>query len=127
MKLDLIDVLGWGYLDIEFLQDKIEEFKLEIDDIKDNIEETSNDFTDINNWIYSTFSIASSNFLKEVEEYAENNGIDFNKDNIEIEVFTNHSDSFLNGDKLNHEIDISDFSGDNIYFYLNWLKDNIKR
>ena len=103
-KIDLVDVLGWGYLDVEFLNDRINEFNIDIDDIKDDIDGYADNYMEINSWIYSTFRIAAYNFLDKVEDYANSNNIEFNKDDIEIEVFCNYLDSFLNGDKLNSEI-----------------------
>ena len=123
MKLDLTDILGWGSFDVQFLSDRIEEFNLDIDDIKDDIDGYADNYTDINNWIYSIFRVAAYNFLDKVQDYADSNGIEFDKDNIEIEVFVNYLDSFLNGEHLNSEIDISDFSDDNIKSYLEWLSD----
>lgn len=57
--LNLSDVLGWGYCDVEFLNNKIKEFDLSIDEI-DSI---GGDLTDINSWIYCTFYLAANKFL----------------------------------------------------------------
>lgn len=124
-KLDLTGVLGWGYLDLQFLNERINEFNLDTDDIKDDMDgyvEEEN-YSDINTWIYSTFRLAGYNFLDKVEEYAEENEIEFDKDSIEIEVFTNYLDSFLNGDKLNSDTDVADYSDENLLNFLNSLED----
>ena len=121
--LTLSDVLGWGSCDVDFLNNRINEFNINIDDIKDDIYSICGELTDINTWIYSVFYIAANNFLDTVENYSNENDIDFNRDDIEIEIFCNYLDSFLNGRKLNSEIDVSDLSDDNIKYYLKWLED----
>lgn len=121
--LDLTDVLGWGYLDIKFLDSKISEFELETEDIKDEIDSIGFESADINSWIYCTIYLGARRFLESVETYAQENDIEFCIDDIEIEVYTNYLDSFVNGDKLNSDIDISDYSEENLQHYLDWLKD----
>lgn len=119
-ELNLTTVLGWGYLDVAFLERKLEEFDVDTDDVIDRIESFGGDKTDINNWIRSTFELAAYNFLDKVQDYANENEIEFDKDEIEVEVFCNYLDSFLNGKDLNHEIDITDFSDGNLQRYLDW-------
>ena len=121
--LNLSDVLGWGYCDVDFLNNRIKEFDINSDDIKDEIESFCGNVTDINSWIYSVFYIAANNFLDAVETYSNNNDISFNRDDVEIEIFCNYLDSFLNGSKLNSEIDVANLSDDNIEYYLKWLED----
>jgi hypothetical protein len=123
MELNLASVLGWGSLDINFLENKMEEFNLDSDDVIEQIESIGSDKLDINNWIYCTFDIQANKFLDKVEEYAKDNNIDFDKDDIEIEIFINYLDSFLNGNKLNSDIDVSNLNDDNLAYYLEWLKD----
>ena len=113
--LSLTDVLGWGSMDINFLEDKMAEFNLNASEVFDFIEEEGMaDKTDINNWIYATFYIAANNFLDEVKEYAAAENIEFNKNDIDIEIFCNYLDSFLNGTVLNSDIDIMDYSNENL-------------
>lgn len=118
-NITLTTVLGWGSLDLEFLENKINELDLNIDDVLNKLE--SNDFnkTDINSWIYCTLLIGANNFLVEVEKFAEINELEFNKDLVDIEIYTNYLDSFLNGEVLNSDIDITNFSNDNLKSFIN--------
>lgn len=122
MTLDLTNVLGWGILDIQFLEGIIEKYDIDTDDIKEDVEGYSEVVTDINRWVYSTFRLAADKFLNAVQTYADNNSIEFNKDDIEVKVFVNYLDSFLNGKKLNSDTDIADLSDENLKSYLEWLK-----
>lgn len=117
-------VLEWGSLDVKFLEDKINEFNICPYDIRDYIESFEGNIYNINNWIYSIFNIAGNRFLEKVQVYADENGIEFNRDKIDIEVFCNYLDSFIDGSHLNSfDIDISNYSDENIEYYLNWLKE----
>lgn len=121
-KIDLTDVLEWGYLDVEFLNDKINEFNLNIDDIKDNIDSIGGDYTNINDWIYSVFYIAANNFLDKVLDYSNENYLSYEADRVEIDIFCNYLDSFLNDKYLNSEIDIMDYSDDNLKNFIDLVQ-----
>jgi hypothetical protein len=123
MELNLTSILGWGSLDINFLENKMEEFNLDSDDIIDEIENAGFDKLDIQSWIYCMFYIQANKFLDSVAAYANSNDILFDRDEIEIEIFCNYLDSFLNGNKLNSDIDVSNLNDDNLAYYLEWLKD----
>ena len=120
--IDLTDVLGWGSCDVEFLDKKISEFNLDVDDIKSEIDSIGLNLADINGWIYCTFYLGAYNFLNKVQHYADINNIEFDKNDIEIEVFTNYLDSFLNGSILNSEVDIMDFSDENLSSFIDKVK-----
>jgi len=122
-NLNLTTVLGWGSLDVEFLENLISDNKLDTDEILDEIESIEGDKTEINTWIFISLQMSAYNFLNDVEYYAENNNIKFDIDAIDVDPFVNYLDSFLNGNKLNSEIDISDHSDENIADYLKWLND----
>ena len=111
-------VLGWGSLDLEFLENKINELELDTDDILDELELNDFDKTNINNWIYSTLYLGANNFLDKVQEFADENELDFDRDLVEIEIYTNYLDSFLNGGILNSDIDITDFSENNLKSFI---------
>ena len=118
-NITLTSVLGWGSLDLEFLENKINELGLDTDDILDELELNDFDKTNINNWIYITLYSGANNFLDKVQEFAEENELDFDRDLVEIDIYINYLDSFLNGEILNSEIDITDFSNDNLKSFIN--------
>ena len=76
-KLSIVDLMGWGFLDVEELERRVEvaeNFGVEIDEIKEGIEEFSNDntaFLDINNWIYSTMTLTFNEVMRGLEQYIE--------------------------------------------------------
>ena len=117
-NITLTAVLGWGSLDLEFLENKINELELDTDDILDELELNDFDKTNINNWIYVTLYQGATNFLDKVQEFADENELDFDRDLVEIEIFVNYLDSFLNGGILNSDIDIMDFSEDNLKSFI---------
>ena len=125
-NITLSTVLGWGSLDLEFLENKINELGLDTDDILDELELNDFDKTDINNWIYATLYQGATNFLDKVEEYALINDLEFDKDLVEIDIFINYLDSFLNGEILNSDIDITDFSDNNLKSFISKVMEGIK-
>ena len=111
-------VLGWDSCDVQFLENKISEFKLNIDDILDELELNYSDKANINGWIYYAFYLGASNFLNEVEEFAKKNKLKFYKSTIDIQIFANYNKSYLNGKILNKDINITDFSDDNLKSFI---------
>lgn len=111
-------VLGWDSYDVQFLENKISEFKLNIDDILNELELNYSDKANINGWIYYTFYLGASNFLDKVQEFGKNNGLNFDRDFVNIKIYTNYNDSFLNGEILNKDIDITDYSDDNLKSFI---------
>ncbi|MDD3465616.1 MAG: hypothetical protein PHE67_00585 [Campylobacterales bacterium] len=107
-------ILGGGVLDVNFLVQKLEEFDLDAQDVVDYAKEYESGNLTINGLIYATFNLAANNFLDKVVEYAEDNELSFDKDSVEVEVYTNYLDSFLNGSILNYEIDVMDYSDENL-------------
>ena len=124
-NITLSTVLGWGSLDLEFLENKINELGLDTDDILDELELNDFDKTDINNWIYATLYQGATNFLDKVEEYALINDLEFDKDLVEIDIFINYLDSFLNGEILNSDIDITDFSDNNLKSFISKVMEGL--
>ncbi len=116
--INLTDVLDWGNIDVEFLNNRIDEFEINTDDIVGEIESMGGDKTEINSWIYSTFYIAANNFLDKVEEFADARELEFERNNVEIDIFCNYLDSFLNGKVLNSDIDIMDYSDENLKSFI---------
>ena len=117
-NITLTTVLGWGSCDLQFLENKINELELDTDDILDELELNDFDKTNINNWIYSTLYLGANNFLDKVQEFADENELDFDRDLVEIEIYTNYLDSFLNGEVFNSDIDIMDFSENNLKSFI---------
>lgn len=117
-NITLSTVLGWGSLDLEFLENKINELGLDTDDILDELELNDFDKTNINNWIYITLYQGANNFLNKVQDFADEYALDFDKGLVEIEIYINYLDSFLNGNILNSDIDITDFSDDNLKSFI---------
>ena len=111
-------VLGWDSLDIQFLENKINEFKLNIDDIVNELELNYSDKANINGWIYYTFYLGAYNFLNKVQEFAKKNQLKFIRSIIDIQIFTNYNKSYLNGKILNSDINIMDFSDDNLKSFI---------
>ena len=117
-NITLSTILGWGICDLQFLENKINELELDTDDILDEVELNGFDKTNINDWIYITIYRGANNFLDKVQEFAEEIELEFNRDLIEIEIYINYLDSFLNGEILNSDIDITDFSDDNLKSFI---------
>ena len=115
----LMHVLGWMSDDIQFLENKINEFSLNIDNILNELELNYSDKANINGWIYYTFYLGASNFLNKVEEFAKKNKLKFYKSTIDIQIFANYNKSYLNGKILNSDINISDFSDVNLKSFIN--------
>ena len=120
--IDLTDVLGWGYSDVEFLNNRIEEFNLNIDSIREEIDSTGMNLVDINSWIYCCFHIAANNFLNKVLDHANVNNLSYEADRVEIEVFCNCLDSFLNDKYLNSDVNIMDYSNDNLKSFIDLVQ-----
>ena len=76
--IDLTDVLGWGYSDVEF--------------------------------------------LNKVLDYANDNDLSYDADRVDIEVFCNYLDSFLNGKYLNSDVNIMDCSDDNLKSFIDLVQ-----
>ena len=121
-KIDLTDILGWGYSDVEFLNNRIEAFNLNADLIKEEIESTGIDLVDINSWIYCCFYLGANNFLNKVLDYANDNDLSYEADRVEIEVFCNYLDSFLNDKYLNSDVNIMDYSDDNLKSFIDLVQ-----
>ena len=122
--LDFYDVLGWGSLDVAFLNNRISEFNIDTDDLLNELDESEMDKTDINNWIYCCFYIAANSFLDEVENYSENENLFFDRNSIEIEIFLNYLDSgFFNG--IFCDVDFLDLSDKNLISFIDKAKCDI--
>ena len=115
-------VLGWWESDLKFLENKINELDLDAEAILYELELNNLDKTNINDWIYIVIFSGAYNFLTKVQEFAEENRLEFNRDLIEIEIYINYLDSFLNGEILNSDIDITDFSDDNLKSFINKVR-----
>ena len=129
MKLNLIKgfkmkniilkaVLGWDSGDVQFLENKINEFNINIDDILNELELNYSDKANINGWIYYTFYLGAYNFLNKVEEFAKKNKLKFHKSTIDIQIFANYNKTYFNGKILNKDINIADFSDDNLKSFI---------
>ena len=119
-------VLGWDSYDVQFLENKINEFKLNIEDILNELDLNNSDKANINGWIYYTFYIGAYNFLNKVEEFAKKNGLKFIRSIIDIQIVANYNKSYLNGKILNRDINITDFSDDNLKSFINKVMGVIK-
>ena len=115
-------VLGWWESDLKFLENKINELDLDAEAILYELELNNLDKTNINDWIYIVIFSGAYNFLTKVQEFAEENRLEFNRDLIEIEIYINYLASFLNGEILNSDIDITDFSDDNLKSFINKVR-----
>ena len=76
MDLNLKNILGWGYSDIEALKSYIkiaEKFNIYPEDIKEDIREYQGDATDINSWLYSVISAIFYKITQEIREIANEN------------------------------------------------------
>ena len=111
-------VLRLESCDIQFLENKISEFELNIDDILNELELNYSDKANINGWIYYTFYLGASNFLNKVQEFAQKNRLKFIRSIIDIQIFTNYDKTYLNGKILNKDINIIDFSEDNLKSFI---------
>ena len=111
-------VLGWDSYDVQFLENKINEFKLNIDDILNELELNNSDKTNINGWIYYAFYLGANNFLNKVQEFAQENRLKFIRSIIDIQIFANYNKSYLNGKILNKDINITDFSDENLKSFI---------
>ena len=112
-------VLGWDSCDVQFLENKIIEFKLNIEDILNELDLNNSDKANINGWIHYTFYLGANNFLNKVQEFAKKNKLKFIRSIIDIQIFTNYDKTYLNGKILNKDIDITDFSDDNLKSFIN--------
>lgn len=84
------NILDGGYLDLEYLTNTIEEYKLAVDEIVESVEQ---DFwkeyvTQINYLIYMALTMVAQKFIEENEKLFED------KSN-EYEIFTNYLDSHV--------------------------------
>lgn len=119
MNNDILTVvLGWMSCDLKFLENKINDFELDIEAISDELDLNNLDKTNINNWIYIVIYSGAYNFLTKVQDFANENGLKFVRSMVDIKIFTNYSESFLNGKILNKDIDITDFSEDNLKSFI---------
>ena len=111
-------ILDWGCLDLQFLENKIDEFRLDIEDIKKYLENIGFDETnqlDVNCWIYATFDLAFTIFIENLTLYLENNEIDFDVNKIEPNIYTNCMDSGFDSVLCNYSItDFRDKNFENI-------------
>lgn len=91
MKTKLLsDILECWYLDINFLNDLLDTYNIEldIDDIKSNFWKI-----DVNILIYSAFEIIKNQFIEENQEKIESLWFDIYE--LDYEIFTNYMDSHL--------------------------------
>lgn len=97
--LTLTDILGWGSLDVKFLEgliDDADDLGIYIDDIMDGVEGWEGDKTNINHVIRETMYLINNtvfdNMLKEVTKERERL-YTLIEDNRECEIYTNYLDS----------------------------------
>lgn len=91
MKTKLLcDILECWYLDINFLNDLLDTYQIEldIDDIKANFWKI-----DVNILIYSAFEQVKNQFIEENKEEIENLWFDIYE--LDYEIYTNYMDSHL--------------------------------
>lgn len=84
------NILDGGYLDLEYLTNTIEEYKLAVDEIVESVEQ---DFwkeyvTQINYLIYIALTMVAQKFIEENEKLFEDKSNEF-------EIFTNYLDSHV--------------------------------
>lgn len=84
------NLLGAWYLDLEFLVNLLEEYKIDIDEIMESIEcNYGKDYVaEFNTIVYEVFNKIATDFIAEHEELFEDNSDEF-------EIFTNYLDSHL--------------------------------
>jgi uncharacterized coiled-coil DUF342 family protein len=115
--LDLTDVLGWGSLDIEKLEEYLKiakKFGVTIDDIREEIQETfrysageEGDIADINNWFYVAIHEIFYAIMDEVRNVTEDEEILKKIEELEnnFNPYINYMDSWFNN--LLDEIDFT--------------------
>ncbi|SDG32110.1 hypothetical protein SAMN04244560_02145 [Thermoanaerobacter thermohydrosulfuricus] len=101
MRTSLEYLFGWGYRDIEKLEELLEaaeKFNIYPDEILEDIKEIENDPTDINSWIYSTMSLLFYKIMDEVEKeiYDKNIIKKVEKIREEFSPYVNAMDSWFN-------------------------------
>lgn len=108
MRTSLEYLFGWGYRDIEKLEELLEaaeKFNIYPDEILEDIREIENDPTDINSWIYSTMSLLFYKIMDEVEKeiYDKNIIKKVEKIREEFSPYVNAMDSWFNNflDEIN--------------------------
>lgn len=86
----LCDLLDCGYLDINFLDNLLNDYEinLDIEDIRANFWKV-----DINTLIYETFEIIKNMFIEDNKEELDTLWIDIY--NIDYQIYTNYMDSHL--------------------------------
>jgi hypothetical protein len=91
MKTNLLcQILECWYLDVNFLNDLLDNYQIEldIDEIKSNFGKI-----DINILIYETFEIIKNQFLEDNKEEIENIWFDIYE--LDYQIYTNYFDSHL--------------------------------
>lgn len=84
------NLLGAWYLDLEFLVDLLEEYKIDFDDIMDSVQcNYGKDYVvEFNVIVYEVFYKIATDFIADNEDLFEDNSDEF-------EIFTNYLDSHL--------------------------------
>ncbi|UZQ81766.1 hypothetical protein [Thermoanaerobacter sp. RKWS2] len=108
MRASLEYLFGWGYRDIEKLEELLEaaeKFNIYPDEILEDIREIENDPTDINSWIYSTMSLLFYKIMDKVEKATYDKNIIKKVEKIreEFSPYVNAMDSWFNNflDEIN--------------------------
>lgn len=108
MRTSLEYLFGWGYRDIEKLEELLEaaeKFNIYPDEILEDIREIENDPTDINSWIYSTMSLLFYKIMDKVEKATYDKNIIKKVEKIreEFSPYVNAMDSWFNNflDEIN--------------------------
>lgn len=108
MRTSLEYLFGWGYRDIEKLEELLEaaeKFNIYPDEILEDIREIENDPTDINSWIYSTMSLLFYKIMDKVEKTTYDKNIIKKVEKIreEFSPYVNAMDSWFNNflDEIN--------------------------
>jgi len=116
------NILGWGSLDVEKLENLIEEYDLDIYDIKEQV----TDKTDINEYFYQTLYLASLKIKEALKKWLDENedvkdcleyefvyDTEQTIDEFEPNIYTNYLDSGF--DSCFAEFDINSYDNDNYY------------
>jgi hypothetical protein len=99
--LNLTDVLGWGYADIEALEEYIEiakKFDIFPDDIIEDIKSYEGDVTDISTWFYSSITLIFYEIIDELEKSTDDSDLleKIQKLRDNFDPYINYMDSWFN-------------------------------
>ena len=80
------EILGWGSLDVEYLENTMEEFNIRTEEIIDEVESLCLNKHDINSYIYATLYIGANQIKEELINRVKDfpNIINFLENDIEV-------------------------------------------